>query len=83
MGAKKLSEVAQKLINAGADKNMPVRLLSKISQVGATDVLTQLTDLAQNKVDVDSLPTPLIAVVGVVVTNSQLSDLAGSFEETL
>jgi uroporphyrin-III C-methyltransferase len=83
MGAKKLAEVAQKIINAGADRKMPVRLLSKISQVGATDVLTTLSDLAQDKVDVDSLPTPLIAVVGVVVKNSPLSDLAGSFEETL
>lgn len=77
MGAKTLPSVAQKLIKVGADKNLPIRLLSKISQVGSSDVLTTLEELANNQVDVASLPTPLIAVVGAVVGSPKTPGLIG------
>ncbi len=67
MGAKALPDVARKLILAGAQADLPIRLLSKVSQEGASDILTSLANVAAGKVDVATLPTPLIAVVGAVV----------------
>lgn len=75
MGAKTLPSVAQKLIHAGAVSDLPVRLLSKISQPGSSDVLTTLQDLATDRVNVAALPTPLIAVVGAVVASPKQSTL--------
>ena len=77
MGAKSLPAVAQKLIAAGAKRELPIRLLSKISQPGSSDVLTSLQALANNEVDVASLPTPLIAVVGAVVESPRTHGLVG------
>ncbi len=77
MGAKALASVAVKLIAAGAPANLPIRLLSKVSQDGASDVLTTLDDLATGKVDVAVLPTPLIAVVGAVVAPPRHAGLMG------
>ncbi len=77
MGAKSLPSVAQKLIKAGAKRDLPIRLLSKISQAGSSDVLTTLQALAKGEVDVASLPTPLIAVVGAVVASPRTSGLIG------
>jgi uroporphyrin-III C-methyltransferase len=86
MGAKTLPSVAQKLIKAGAVSDLPVRLLSKISQPGSSDILTTLQDLASDKIDVVSLPTPLIAVVGAVVApprQSTLVDRMAAFVESV
>lgn len=77
MGAKSLPSVATKLIAAGAESDLPIRLLSKVSQPGASDVLTTLEDLASGKVDVTVLPTPLIAVVGAVVAPPRHAGLMG------
>jgi len=77
MGAKALPSVAVKLIAAGAPADLPIRLLSKVSQDGASDVLTTLDDLATGKVDVAVLPTPLIAVVGAVVAPPRHAGLMG------
>ena len=77
MGAKSLPAVATKLMAAGAEAGLPIRLLSKVSQPGASDVLTTLADLASGKVDVSTLPTPLIAVVGAVVAPPRHAGLMG------
>lgn len=77
MGAKSLPAVATKLIAAGAEAELPIRLLSKVSQPGASDVLTTLDELAAGKVDVALLPTPLIAVVGAVVAPPRHAGLMG------
>lgn len=77
MGAKSLPAVATKLMAAGAEAALPIRLLSKVSQPGASDVLTTLADLASGKVDVSVLPTPLIAVVGAVVAPPRHAGLMG------
>jgi siroheme synthase len=77
MGAKALPSVAVKLIAAGAQADLPIRLLSKVSQDGASDVLTTLSGLASGKVDVSVLPTPLIAVVGAVVAPPRHAGLMG------
>ena len=66
-----------RVIAAGAQADLPIRLLSKVSQDGASDVLTTLTDLASGKVDVSVLPTPLIAVVGAVVAPPRHAGLMG------
>ena len=77
MGAKALPSVAVKLIAAGAQADLPIRLLSKVSQEGSSDVLTTLTELASGKIDVATLPTPLIAVVGAVVAPPRHASLMG------
>ncbi len=67
MGARSLPQAASRIVAAGADVGMPVRLLSKVSQPGSSDVLTTLGELAAGRVDTSALPTPLIAVIGAVV----------------
>jgi len=67
MGAKSLPRAAGRILEAGAEASLPVRLLSKVSQPGSSDVLTTLGELADGSLDTSSLPTPLIAVVGAVV----------------
>ncbi|MFM7210362.1 MAG: uroporphyrinogen-III C-methyltransferase [Verrucomicrobiota bacterium] len=67
MGAKSLPRAAGRILEAGAEASLPVRLLSKVSQPGSSDVLTTLGELADGSLDTSSLPTPLIAVIGAVV----------------
>lgn len=67
MGAKSLPRAAGRILEAGAEASLPVRLLSKVSQPGSSDVLTTLGELADGSTDTSSLPTPLIAVIGAVV----------------
>ncbi len=69
MGAKSLPRAAAGILTAGADADLPVRLLSKVSQPGSSDVVTSLGDLAEGRVDTAALPTPLIAVIGAVVAS--------------
>jgi len=77
MGTKSLPSVAQKLIQVGASPDLPIRLLAKISQPGAEDVLTTLRGLAAEELDITALPTPLLAVVGAVVAPPRVSGLLG------
>jgi uroporphyrin-III C-methyltransferase len=77
MGTKSLPSVARKLIQAGASPDLPIRLLAKISQPGAEDILTSLRQMADDELDVANLPTPLLAVVGAVVAPPRIPGLLG------
>jgi uroporphyrin-III C-methyltransferase len=67
MGAKHLIRSAVDLLAAGQSGATPVALVSKASQPGESILLVELHELASGQVDTESLPTPLMAVVGEVV----------------
>lgn len=67
MGAKTLPTSAQSLAASGMSLSTPVALISQASQPGETIRYADLGSLADGTVDVATLPTPLIAVIGEVV----------------
>lgn len=71
MGAKTLPASALALIDGGKCPSTRVALISQASQPGETILLTDLRALASGDVAVDTLPTPLLAVVGEVTGLAQ------------
>lgn len=67
MGAKNLVRSAVDLLAAGQSPATPVALVSKASQPGESIRVVELHELASGQVDTESLPTPLMALVGEVV----------------
>lgn len=67
MGAKHLVRSAVDLLAAGQSPATPVALVSKASQPGESIRVVELHELASGQVDTESLPTPLMTVVGEVV----------------
>lgn len=67
MGARHLVRSAVDLLAAGQSTATPVALVSKASQPGESIRVVELHELASGQVDTESLPTPLMAVVGEVV----------------
>lgn len=74
MGAKTLPASAVALIEGGKCPSTRVALVSQASQPGEAILLTDLRALAAGEVAVESLPTPLLAVVGEVVGLAQAGD---------
>lgn len=67
MGAKHLAATAAQLLAAGQSPATPVALLSRVSQADESVRLVELHELASGQVDPESLPTPLLIVIGEVV----------------